>query len=160
MELVRGQVVREPPAGFEHGWLGVEIAAILRQFVQVRSLGKVVGSDAGFVLFDEPPTVRAPDVAFVARDRLTFDPKRFAPLAPDLAVEIVSPSNTVSEIHGKVMDYLDAGTRVVWVVDPGSRSVTVYRARDDVQWLTGDDDLDGEPVLPGFRLRLSELFGG
>lgn len=159
MELVRGQVVREPPAGFEHSWLGVEIAAILRQFVQARTLGKVVGSDAGFVLFDEPPTVRAPDVAFVAKDRLTFDPKRFAPLAPDLAVEIVSPSNTVTEIHGKVMDYLDAGTRVVWVVDPGSRSVTVYRSRDEIRLLTGDEELDGGPVLAGFRLRLPELFG-
>ncbi|MGH7543389.1 MAG: Uma2 family endonuclease [Gemmatimonadota bacterium] len=160
MELVRGQVVREPPAGFEHGAIGIDLGAILRQFVKGLELGKVVGADTGFVLFDEPPTVRAPDVAFVARDRLTFDPRRFVPFAPDLAVEIVSPLSTVSEIHGKVMDYLDAGTRAVWVVDPGSRSVTVYRARDDVQWLTGDDDLDGRPVLPGFRLRLSELFPG
>jgi len=160
MELVRGQVVREPPAGFEHGAIGIDLGAMLRQFVKKQALGKVVGADTGFVLFDEPPTVRAPDVAFVALDRLTFDPRRFVPFAPDLAVEIVSPSNTVSEIHGKVMDYLDAGTRAVWVVDPGSRSVTVYRARDHVQWLTGDDDLEGEPVLPGFRLRLSEVFGG
>ncbi|MGH7588484.1 MAG: Uma2 family endonuclease, partial [Gemmatimonadota bacterium] len=67
---------------------------------------------------------------------------------------------TVSEIHGKVMDYLDAGTGVVWVVDPGSRSVTVYRSRDHVRWVTGDEELDGEPVLPGFRLKLSELFEG
>lgn len=158
MELVRGQVVREPPAGFEHSAIGVGVGAILRQFVQEKALGKVVGADAGFVLFDEPPTVRAPDVAFVAQDRLTFDTSRFAPLAPDLAVEIVSPSNTVSEIHQKVMDYLDAGTRVVWVMDPGSRSVTVYRSRDDVRWVTGDQELDAEPVLPGLRLRLSELF--
>ncbi|HET6342461.1 MAG TPA: Uma2 family endonuclease [Gemmatimonadota bacterium] len=160
VELVRGQLVREPPAGFEHSSLGVEIAAILRQFVRGRALGKVVGSDAGFVLFDEPPTVRAPDVAFVAEDRLTFDPKGFAPLAPDLAVEIVSPSNTVSEVHVKVMDYLEAGTRVVWVVEPGSRSVTVYRSRDEIRLLTGDEELDAEPVLPGFRVNLSEVFGG
>ncbi|MGH7550299.1 MAG: Uma2 family endonuclease [Gemmatimonadota bacterium] len=75
-------------------------------------------------------------------------------------MEIVSPSNTVVEIHGKVMDYLDAGTRLVWVVEPVSHSVTVYRSRNDVQWLMGDDELDGEPVLPGFRLGLSELFEG
>ncbi|MGH7572562.1 MAG: Uma2 family endonuclease [Gemmatimonadota bacterium] len=160
MELVRGQVVREPPTSFEHGWIAIDLAATLQRFVQKHALGKVVGTDAGFVLFDEPPTVRAPDVAFVARERLTFDPTRFAPLAPDLAVEVVSPSNTVAEINGKVMDYLDAGTRLVWVVDPGSRTVTVYRSRDDVRWLTREEELDGEPMLPGFRLRLSDLFEG
>lgn len=157
-ELVRGHVVRELPAGFEHAGIGVRIATALHAFVQERALGEVVGADAGFVLFGEPPTVRAPDVAFVAEDRLTFDPKRFAPLAPDLAVEVVSPSDTVSEVHEEVMDYLDAGTRVVWVVDPGSRSVTVYRSRDEIRLLTGDEDLDAEPVLPGFRLKLSKLF--
>ncbi|MBA3583074.1 MAG: Uma2 family endonuclease [Gemmatimonadetes bacterium] len=158
-ELVRGKVVREPPAGFKHSGIGVRIASVLHRFVQEHALGEVVGADAGFVLFDEPPTVRAPDVAFVAEARLTFDLDKFAPLAPDLAVEIVSPSNTVMEIHGKVMDYLDAGTRLVWVVDPHSRSITVYRSREEIRLLTEGEEIDGGGVLPGLRLRISELFG-
>lgn len=158
-ELVRGEVVKEPPAGFEHGGIAVHVAAVLHSFVSERGLGEVVTAETGFVLFDEPPTVRAPDVAFVAEDRLTFDPAGFAPLAPDLAVEIVSPSDTVSEIHFKVMDYLDAGSRLVWVVDPRHRSVTVYRSREEIRLLTGDEEIDGGAVLPRFRMKVSRLFG-
>ena len=158
-ELVRGRAVREPPAGFEHSGIGVRIASLLHRFVQERDLGEVVGSDGGFILSDEPPTVRAPDVAYVAESRLTFDTRKLAPLAPDLAVEIVSPSNTVSEIHHKVMDYLDAGSRLVWVVDPGSRTVTVYRSRGEIRLLTEKEELEGNDVLPGFRTEVSDLFG-
>jgi Uma2 family endonuclease len=157
-ELVRGKMVREPPAGFRHSGIGVHIVSILHAFVREHGLGEVVGPDAGFVLFDEPPTVRAPDIAFVAESRLTFDQERFAPLAPDLAVEIVSPSNTVSEIQGKVMDYLDAGARLVWVVEPRSRSITIYRSRKEIRLLTEDEEIDGGAVLPGFRLKVSQLF--
>ncbi|MGH7589063.1 MAG: Uma2 family endonuclease [Gemmatimonadota bacterium] len=159
-ELVRGQVVKEPPAGFRHGGIAARIAGLLDSFVRQNDLGEVVTAETGFVLFDEPPTVRAPDVAFVTRERLTFDPDGFAPLAPDLAVEIVSPSNTVSEIHHKVMDYLDAGTRLVWVVEPRTRSVTAYRSLKQIRLLTGDDEIDGADVLPGLRLKVSELFRG
>lgn len=158
-ELVRGRVVREPPAGFEHSGIAVRIASLLLEFARERDLGEVVGPDAGFILFAEPPTVRAPDAAFVARDRLGFDHTRFAPLAPDLAVEIVSPSNTVSEIQAKVMDYLDAGTRLVWVVEPRSRCVTTYRSRQEIRLLTADDELDGGDVMPGLRLAVGDLFG-
>lgn len=159
LELVRGQVVREPPTGFEHGGIAVQVGSILHSFVREHALGKVVAGDPGFVLFDEPPTVRAPDVAFVREERLTFDPKRFAPIAPDLAVEVISPSNTMSEIHEKVLDYLDAGTRLVWVVDPGPRTVAVYRSRGEIRLLSEADEIDGGDVLPGFRTKVSELFG-
>lgn len=160
LELVRGQVVREPPTGFEHGDVAFRMGSILLRFVDEHALGKVVGTEAGFILFDEPPTVRAPDIAFVREERLGFDPKRFAPMAPDLAVEILSPSNTVSEIQDKVLDYLDAGARLVWVTEPGSRTVTVYQSRNAIQLLTADDEIDGGNVLPGFRCKVSELFGG
>ena len=159
MELVRGQVVREPPGGFEHGDVAFEIGLLLRSFVKEHGLGKVVGTDSGFVLFDEPPTVRAPDVAFVREDRLDFDRTRFAPLAPDLAVEVLSPSNTMSEIHDKVLDYLDAGSLLVWVVDPQSRTVTVYRSREEIRLIAADGEIDGADVLPGFRCQVTELFG-
>lgn len=158
LELVRGHVVREPPAGFEHGDIAVRIALCLGTFVRRHALGKVLGAETGFVLFDDPPTVRAPDVAFVARDRLPADPRGFARLAPDLAVEIVSASNTVSEIQDKVADFLDAGARLVWVVDPRGRTVTVYRSRDDIRILTSIQELEGGEVLPGFRIGVSEFF--
>lgn len=158
MELVRGQVVREPPAGFEHGALAVRIATCLDSFVRQHGLGKVLGAETGFVLFDDPPTVRAPDVAFVTRDRLPSDTRGFGRLAPDLAVEIVSPSNTVAEIQDKVFDYLDAGTKLVWVVEPRGRTVTVYRSRDEIRILTSSQELEGDEVLPGFRIELLEFF--
>lgn len=159
LELVRGHVVREPPAGFDHGDVAFGIGTLLRRFVDERALGKVVGTDSGFVLFDDPPTVRAPDVAFVREDRLDFDGTRFAPLAPDLAVEVLSPSNTMSEIHDKVLDYLDAGSQLVWVVDPVSGTITVYRSRHEIRLMTADEEIDGDEVLPGFRRRVSELIG-
>lgn len=159
MELVRGQVFREPPTGFDHGEVSANIVAVLLGFVRDRKLGRVVSSECGFVLFDQPPTVRAPDAAFVQESRLAFDRKRFAPFAPDLAVEVLSPSNTVSEIHEKVLDYLEAGSRLVWVVDPDSRTVTVYRSRREIRLLTEADEIDGADVLPGFRRRVSDLLG-
>lgn len=158
MELVRGQVVREPPAGFEHGALAVRIATCLYSFVRRHGLGKVLGAETGFVLFDDPPTVRAPDVAFVARDRLPSDTRGFGRLAPDLAVEIVSPSNTVAEIQDKVFDYLEAGTKLVWVVEPRGRTVTVYRSRDDIRILASTQAIEGGEVLPGFRTPVAEFF--
>ena len=94
----------------------------------------------------------------VARDRLPADPRGFARLAPDLAVEIVSPSNTVSEIQGKVFDYLDAGTKLVWVVEPRGRTVTVCRSRDEIRILTSDQEIEGGEVLPGFAIEVSEFF--
>jgi Uma2 family endonuclease len=158
LELVRGHVVREPPAGFEHCGIAARITAYLDTYVRRQALGRIVTGEPGFVLFDDPPTVRAPDVAFVVRDRLPKDPRGFPRLAPDLAVEIVSPSNILSEIQDKVFDYLDAGTRLVWVVEPRGRTVTVYRSREEIGILTPSQEIDGGEVLPGFRVEVSELF--
>lgn len=157
---MRGRVVSEPPAGFEHGGLAAHIAHRLREFVAREDLGMVVGAETGFVLFEEPPTVRAPDAAFVSRERLPEDRVVFASLAPDLAVELVSPSSTMPQIHDKVCDFLDAGTRIVWIIEPRRRTVMVYRSRDDIRLLTEEDRLDGGDVLPGFRVEVGELFAG
>jgi Uma2 family endonuclease len=120
----------------------------------------VFGADTGFILSRAPDTVRAPDIAFVAEGRFeTGLPFGYVPFAPDLAVEIVSPSNTASELQAKVLEYLEAGTRLVWVIDPRRETVMVYRSRDDIRILGRDDELDAADVLPGFKLALSELFG-
>lgn len=157
-ELVRGRVVREPPAGFEHGDIAARVAHRLREFVVREDLGRVVGAETGFVLCEDPPTVRAPDAAFVAAERLPADRAGFARLAPDLAVEIVSPSNTMAQMHDKVWDYLDAGTRMVWVIEPRRRTVMVHRSRLDIRLLGEGEEIDGGDVLPGFRLPVTELF--
>lgn len=158
-ELVRGRLVREPPAGFEHGRITIRVGSLLHRFVEERGLGAVATADPGFVLEEDPPTVRAPDVAFVARERLPEGPiTGFARFAPDLAVEVVSPSDRTSEVHEKVLDWLDAGTRLVWVVDPAARAVISYRSREDVRILRDDDALEGGDVLPGYVCKVSELF--
>ena len=154
MELVRGRVVREPPAGFRHGSIGGRLGGWLHRFVEERGLGIVLASETGFVLDDEPPTVRAPDVALVSSARIPADlPLGFARFAPDPAVEIVSPSNTWSEIQSKVRDVLDAGSEMVWVVDPASRSITVYRARDEIRLLRAGRCAGRWGPAPGVRGR-------
>lgn len=159
-ELVRGRLVREPPAGMNHGWLGAYLAFLITDFVLKHDLGKVFQADTGFVLFDDPPTVRAPDVAFVSRDRLPPPEESigFGHLAPDLAIEVVSPSNTAIEILDRVEDYLEAGTRLVWVVQPHRSSVTEYRSRHEIRLLREDEALDGYDVLPGFSVKVAEIF--
>jgi Uma2 family endonuclease len=124
-----------------------------------RGVGRAMAL-TGFQLSVEPPTVREPDVAFIAADRLQPEGfgRGFWPGAPDLAVEILSPSNRATEIQAKVLEYLDAGTRMVWVIDPQSGTATAYRSREDIRLLGPGDALDGADVLPGFRLPLSELF--
>ncbi|HUH12030.1 MAG TPA: Uma2 family endonuclease [Longimicrobiales bacterium] len=158
-ELVRGRLVREPQPGTEHGWLAVEIAGLLRQHV-VEHGGGIVLVGSGFVLSEVPPTVRGPDVSFVSVERLPPGPlpAGFLRLAPDLAVEIVSPSNTAAGIQEKVFEYLDAGTRLVWVVYPGRREFTLYRSREEIRVLTEGDALTGGDLLPGLAVPLAELF--
>ena len=113
------------------------------------------------MLVELPGTVRAPDVSFVAKDRLPAGPppEGYVPIAHDLAVEVVSPSNRWTEVAAKVRDYLDAGTSLVWIVDPPARTVTVHWA--GAAWIVrGEDDaLDAEDVVPGFRIRVGSLFG-
>lgn len=159
-ELVRGRVVREPPAGMDHGEIGNHLAFLITGFVRRHGLGKVYNADTGFVLFENPPTVRAPDVAFVSRSRLPSPEESisFGRLAPDLVVEVLSPSNTAAAILDKVEDYLEAGTRLVWVVEPRRQSITVYRSRNDIRLLGENDELEGYDVIPGFSLQVSEVF--
>jgi Uma2 family endonuclease len=114
----------------------------------------------GFVLSEDPPTVRAPDLAFIAASRIPAEGGRtgFARVVPDLVIEIISPSNTAAEIRARVYDYLDAGTRLVWALEPGARRVTVYSSAEEIRVLGERDELDGGEVLPGFRVEVLEVF--
>lgn len=159
VELVRGRLVREPRPGARHGWLMARLGARLQRHVEENHLG-LVCMDVGFVLSTDPPSVRGPDIAFLAGDRLPPGELTtgFPRTAPDLAVEIISPSNSASELQRKVLEFLDAGSRLVWVVDPQARIVTAYRSRDEIRVLGESEELEGGDVLPGFRLPLEALF--
>ena len=120
----------------------------------------VLAGDPGFILHRAPDTVRGPDVAFITRQRYASldDPTKAIPGAPDLAVEVASPSNSLPDIHAKVADYLAAGTRLVWILDPAAETVTTYRKLLEPTTLAANQDLTAEDILPGFSVPVSELF--
>jgi Uma2 family endonuclease len=157
-ELIRGNLIERTPANETHGEIGAVILYLLGAFVYPKKLGRLYTAETGFELFQNPDTILAPDVAFVSAARLKPRTDKFATIAPDLAVEIVSPSNTKQEMHEKVALYFQAGTRLVWIVYPKSRAIYVYRAEDSVTILKPDGILDGGDVLPGFSVKVADIF--
>jgi Uma2 family endonuclease len=159
-ELVQGELRTMAPAGGEHGAIGIRTAGPLWAFVEQRKLGVVVGSETGFVLARNPDTVRAPDVAFISAARVPSAgiPQKFWPGAPDLAVEVISPGDTLQEVEEKVDEWLAAGTTLVWVINPKRKRVTVYRPPRSVTILEIGEELDGQDVVPGFKCRVADLF--
>jgi Uma2 family endonuclease len=159
-ELNRGVLKTMPPAGIEHGQRALGLGASLYIFVEEHDLGIVVAAETGFYLERNPDTVRAPDAAFIRKDRLPEGdlPRGYFLGAPDLAVEVVSPGDTADEVDDKVQTWLHFGAQRVWVLSSKTMSVTVYRPDGSAQVLTGDDLLDGEDVLPGFQVQISRLF--
>ncbi|MCS6963106.1 Uma2 family endonuclease [Thermoflexus sp.] len=162
-ELVDGEVIEMTPVGGVHGELTLEIGRRLMEHVRKHRLGRVVAGDVGFVLRlpGDPERVRAPDVAFIAADRLPEGklPSGFIEGPPDLAVEVLSPNDNPVDLQQKVRDYLEAGAQRVWVVAPEARTVTVYRPDGTARFLREHEVLEGEEVLPGLVIPLSELFG-
>ncbi len=162
-ELVNGEVIEMPPSNALHGMLTVELSHRLTEFVHAQGGGKVL-TDVGFILKlpDDPERVRGPDVAFISTDRLPSGklPEKFIRGAPDLAVEVTSPDDSAADVQRKVLDYIFSGTRLVWVVTPRTRSVTVYRPDGSARLLCEPEQLDGEDVLPGLKIALSDLFAG
>jgi len=158
VELVRGLlVVRELP-GMRHARVAMDLALALGAHVRAAALGRVY-AEAGFKLASNPDTVRGPDIAFISRGRIPDpEPTGFAGFAPDLVVEVISPGDRAGEVLAKVADWISAGTRVVWVLDPARRVARVYRADGTEQILTADESLDGEDVVPGFSCLLREIF--
>jgi Uma2 family endonuclease len=161
MELAGGRLVREPTPGFRHGRVAARINRILWEAGEGSGHGQVF-FDMGFLLTRDPPTVRVPDIAFVSAARLAehaTDDEVFLAIAPDLAAEVLSPSNSASEIQRKAFEYLDAGARLVWIVDPSSATVTVFRGRDDIRVLGAGETLDATAAIPDLVVDVSELFG-
>jgi Uma2 family endonuclease len=159
-ELVKGELRKMSPSGSEHGAIIVNITVLLGQYVKANKPGICFGAETGFKIGSDPDTVRAPDVAFVRSDRIPERgiPKKFWQGAPDLAVEVLSPGDMYSEVEEKVEQWLDAGARAVWVVNPRRRSVSIFRPMTDVTRLSDSDELEGGDVVTGFRCKVSEIF--
>jgi Uma2 family endonuclease len=160
-ELVKGELRMAPPPGFEHGKVTMNLAGPLYQHVKTNDLGVVFAAETGFKLESNPDTVRAPDVAFMRRERVLETGKLagYSSGPPDLAVEVLSPSDRTIEVEEKVAEWLEAGARMVWVVSPKLHTVTVYRSLTDIVTLTAKDKLDGGEVVPGFQINVAEIFG-
>ena len=161
-ELVRGELRKMPPAGDEHGYVAGEVFAELRNHVKANNLGRTYAAETGFLISRDPDTVRAPDAAFVNRERVeeVSQTGGYFPGAPDLAVEVLSPNDTHAEVTEKALAWLDVGSRMVLVADPKRRAVTVYRSRSEIRILTAEagDRIDGADVVPGWKLPVAELF--
>jgi len=158
VELVKGVLIVKEPAGYRHGAVAARLTKVLMDYADAQDLGQVVAAETGFTLATDPDTVRAPDAAFIRRERLPDPaPAGFARLAPDLVVEVLSPDDRPGEVLAKVADWLSAGTRLVWVVDPARRRARVYRADGSDASVETDGALGGEDVVPGFTCKLSAV---
>ena len=157
-ELLRGVLVVREPAGSRHGLVTMNLGAELALYAKQTGAGGVYVAETGFKLASDPDTVRAPDIAFVTRERLPPpNTTGYPALAPDLAVEVLSPGDRPGEVFAKVADWLSAGTRLVWVVDPERRLARVYRHDGSEAIVTAEGALDGEDVLPGFSCSLASI---
>lgn len=159
-ELIDGELVPMTPAGLESSSLGHRIGWIVGNFVYAHDLGMMTGADGGYVLFPDRQTLRAPDVGFIQKDRIppVEEHSRFPRLAPDLAIEVLSPSDRMVDALSKVTMYLQAGVRMVWLVDPPKRTITVFQPDEPVATLGVGEMLEGGDVLPGFTIPVAEIF--
>ena len=159
-ELVRGRLVEVPVTGFKHGVIEINIVLLLGQHVRQRRLGQLTPGDAKHLLERDPDTLRQPDVAFVRADRLPppDEWEAYGRVVPDLAVEILSPSNTAAEMREKVTEYLRVGVRLVWIVDPETETVTIHTPDVAPVILPANAEITGGAVLPDFRCPVAAFF--
>ncbi len=157
VELVDGEVILMTPAGLEQGGICADLLTRLNNYVRKHKLGRVFDSQTGFRPYEN---MRAPDISFVRKDRLPEGklPKGFGRFPPDLAVEVFASDEKVSDYEEKVAEYLSWGVRLIWLVDPNTRTVTVVRANGERQVLGEKDVLTGEDVVPGFKIRVKKIF--
>ena len=157
-ELIDGRIVHMTPTGGEHGAIEFNLGGELSFFVRQRNLGWVMGGETGIYIRRRPDTVRGADIAFVPLQRLAKPTKGFLEVAPDLVVEIMSPDDRWQAMRDKLADYFSIGVARVWIVEPHSRRVLVFRSTTDVEELNEDDTLCGEGALEGFAMAVGDLF--
>ena len=159
-ELVRGELRVMTPAGMEHGRIAMRVGRFLAAHVDEHGLGVAVAAETGFVLAHNPDTVRAPDAAFVSKQRAdeVGRTQRFWPGAPDFAAEVVSPGDSFSEVEEKALMWLEAGTKIVLVLDPARQTASVYRAPGEIRVYTRHDAIDLSDAVPGWQVTVGDLF--
>jgi len=159
-ELIDGELVPMTPSGIESSSLGLRLGRMIGYFVDANQLGLVTGADGGYVLFQDRATLRVPDAAFIREERLPprGERSRFSRVPPDLAVEVLSPSDSASEVVAKLEMYQEAGVPLIWLVDPAKMTITVIASGKTVEILKPGDTLEGGDVLPGFSVQVSEIF--
>ena len=154
-EFVKGELKRMSPPTMEHGEISMSLILPLGTYVRNKQLGRLYPADTTFKLGDR---LVKPDIAFVSNERLPENRRQGSPIPPDLAVEVTSPSESQYDIIEKALAYLEAGTRLVWVIEPVAQTVTVYRSKTDIKTLTNNDTLSGEDVVEGFSCPVAQLF--
>jgi Uma2 family endonuclease len=154
-EYIKGELIPMAPTSAEHGDISMNLISQLNTYVRDNQLGRVYAPETGFRVGER---FLIPDIAFISTDRLPADRSKAFPVPPDLAVEVVSPSDTLHRIQEKVFAYLEAGTHLVWVIAPRAKTVTVYRSETEITTLTRNDTLSGEDVVEGFSCQVAELF--
>lgn len=154
-EYVKGELIPMPPTSGEHGDISMNLVLPLATYVRANQLGRVYTSDTGFKIGDR---FLIPDIAFVSIERLPDDRRKAFSIPPDLAVEIVSPTDVLFRVFEKALTYLSGGTQLVWGVEPVAKTVTVYRSETDIKTLTREDTLTGEDIVEGFSCKISQLF--
>lgn len=158
-ELIDGRVFYMPPTSGGHGYHELEIGALLRNFVRPRKLGWVLTGEVGIYIRRNPDTIRAADVAFVSRKQMAERPQRgYLNIAPELVVEVISPSDLWDEIRQKIQDYFSIGVERVWICEPEQRDVLVFCSPQEFQTVGLNDVLKGAGLLEGFELRIADLF--
>ncbi|MCA9237340.1 MAG: Uma2 family endonuclease [Planctomycetales bacterium] len=159
-ELIAGEVVVTSPAGWKHGDIGGRIQSLLAHHVKPPKLGRIFLAETGFLVGRNPDTVRAPDVAFIAKENLpaTMPESAFWPGAPDLAVEVLSPDDRTVAVDKKIQTWLAAGAKLVWVVDPELETVAIYRSTTDVSIVARDGRITGRDSIAGFECDVREFF--
>ena len=154
-EYAKGELIPMPPTSVEHGYISANLSSLLHLYVREKQLGRVIISDTGFRVGEQ---VLIPNIAFLANARIPDNLSKASPIPPDLAVEVVSPTDVLYRVEEKAFTYLEAGTQLVWVLKPRSKTVTIYRSEVDITLLTRNDTLTSENVIEGFSCQVAELF--
>jgi len=159
-ELVTGEIREMSPSGWRHGLIVDNVQSLLSTYVRAHGLGRCFGAETGFLIARDPDTVRAPDCGFVAKQNIPSEMpgEAFWPGPPDLAVEVLSPSDKTGDVDEKIRAWLAAGCAAVWIIDPQLQAVAIHRSQTDIQIKTTGETLEGGAVVPGFSCPVEELF--
>ncbi len=158
-ELIEGKLIRMAPTGYAHGIVEMKLSKKLGRFVEEHDLGQVMTGEVGIFIRRNPDTIRAADVIFISKKRFEqLKSVTYLDVAPEIVVEIISPTDLLQEVTGKIDDYFSIGIDRVWIVDPIHGHATVFRSPTKAIRFADDEELEDQSILPGFKLKLSELF--